>query len=402
MKTNNKKTLRELMDLELERLNVPDKFRKLECFINHDQSAAEFIRFLLNDDDFRVPDENSDLYEIAQSRARHSAVNYLLGLVFRRFGGIFQDIHYTIDRSEHNVETEKLSKALWLITALYHDKAYSSEYLKKADLDYRKSFKRYLLKDCYNLQELKCLDDFSIQHPQSLAYSYRMIEAYDQYAVDYHSGQFAEDEKERKRHEECVEKRDHGILGGVLVFNDLTNKAIKQNAEPIEFLKIKACCLAIAQHNIYKSQKAESDKNYDGYKVDGETVDLSMLHHDSSFRIQKDTPLLLFLSLVDTFECVKKFSKKENDSSFIQTCTVLSSILVSVSEDRIEVDFSKLKKAADQKYLSNVYAGYIAHSLEALRDWTAFRLDRIEEKEHVYELRLERASNTSESLEEAG
>ena len=197
--------------------------------------------------------------------------------------------------------------------------------------------------------------DFAKAHNSFFAHSYAQIICYDQYARQYHT-----------RKKDSFERLDHGILGGILVFNDLVRKALKTQKYDTDLLLAKACCVTIAQHNIFKSSSADKDKEY--------PTDLSYLYHDSPFRINIDTPLLLFLCLVDTLECVKKFSKEENEKSSLQTKTVLSSIALTINEDKICINLSELRRRINGKKnptFSETYTNY-RKGVAGLHTWTAF------------------------------
>lgn len=345
------KNVKELIDEELRNLNVPEEFQNLERFINHGKTSAEFIRWMLKDDDFGIPNEENSLYDIAEMRARHSVVIFLLGLVFRRFEGLFDKIPFIVNMDEG------VAEKMWLIASLYHDKAYASEYIRKSDLDYHTTFAPFLLGDKISDQNYKILEGFSLNYPHTLAYPYSTILHYDNYAVEYH------------KRENTFEKRDHGILGGVMMFSELSKKAVKQN-QLSELTIIKACSLAVAQHNIFKSQNQEDDAKYKKHQ-------LYILLSTSNFRIKKEKALLLFLSLVDTIECVKKFSKSQNateSNKWLETLTVLNSITVAISEEQIIIDISELSKRVAKKKdegLLRILDGY-KKSLCDFNTWTEF------------------------------
>ena len=350
-------TLYTLMNKQLHYLDVPEEYRSLEKFIESDDTCVAFIQYILHDDEFTEPEAGSDLYKFAKARARHSVITFLMGLVLADFAGITQNISEYIAELTKHVYTKKDNNYLkaWMITSLYHDKGYYSKHLSNDKLDYKKTFTHYLLTDYYSNQKLFCLNDFAKFHSSFFAHSYEQITSYDQYARVYHT-----------REEDNFERIDHGILGGILVFNDLVRKALKTSKYDMDFLLAKACCITIAQHNIFKSSSADKDKEY--------PTDLSYLYHDSPFRINIDTPLLLFLCLVDTLECVKKFSKEENEKSSLQTKTVLSSIALTVNEDKIYINLSKLRKRINDKKnpaFSKTYAGY-RKSVAGLHTWTVF------------------------------
>lgn len=369
MCTTRKGCLFELINEELRTMRFPEEFSDLSKFIISDERAAAFIRYMLNDDSYTVPDIGSEMYEVAQSRARHSAITYLIGLVFKPFKNIFDDFSNIVDSKQNS----RVCHWLWLVTSLNHDKAYYSDYLKKEKLNYKETFKRFLLTDSHEQSELKFLNQFSDIFPRALAYSYDEILAYDQYATRYHMGEFDTDPKSKKKKDN--ERKDHGILGGIQLFHNLTRKLSDDEKKKQELFLAKICCLTIAQHNIFKSSNKDNDKNYNGYEVDGRKIDLSRIHFDSDFRISIETPLLLFLCLIDTIECVKKFSKGENDGKHLNTLTTLKSIFVTVAEDSIEIDLSKLSEEISKKpNLDNVLNKY-KQSLLEFDTWTTFSVE---------------------------
>ncbi len=350
------KSLYDLMDAELRKLGVSPNYQSLDKFIGSDNTCAAFIRAILNDDDYEIPDQNSDIYEFAKTRAQHSVITFLMGLIFSKFAGISADIMDTIGflSNEENITLNFLRP--WMITSLYHDKGYYSKYLQNGKLDYRKTFKHYLFTDIYSEPELMFFDGFYELHRDVFAHTYDQILCYDQYARKYHA---------RKKHAE--EQLDHGILGGVIVFNDLVRNALKVQKTNSELKLAKACCLTIAQHNIFKSNSKETDNAY--------PAELSYLYHDSPFRIRKRNPLLLFLCLVDTLECVKRFSKGENEKNSLQTKTVLSSIYLTVNEDTIVIDYAKLHQKVDEKKNPDFSETYIKYrdGVLSLNKWTEFK-----------------------------
>lgn len=312
-------------------------FKNVESFIKDDKRSTEFIRQILNDDEYEEVKESSSIYAIAEARARHSAISFLMGLVFRKFQGF--------------VPQDKFK--LWLMISLYHDVAYTSKYITQSDLNYAKEFSPFLLTDDYVEPELYGLRDFSFTAKDVFAYTYEEILAYDRYSRKFHL------------YKNDIEKVDHGILGGVSTFSKLSRKVVKNNAL-YELNDIKTICLIIAQHNIYKSDSPKSDKNY--------SSELDKLKSYSDFKISIDTPLLLFLSLVDTIECVKKFSKSnnQNESQYLQTLTVLKSMKVEISEYEIVIDYSVLKKELALKSGMTETAKKYFNNVKDLGHWTKF------------------------------
>lgn len=354
------KSLKELMDEALIEFNIGKDVTSIDKFIKDDEKSAEFIRLVLHDPDYSLPDPQSDLYKFVKGRARHSVITFLTGLVFKEFGDLFSSLDQILLHGNTENAAEDISSKLWLITSLYHDRAYHSEYLKKGHLDYGKNFKYNLLTDEYSEEALSILNFFSKKYDGVLAHTYDQILQYDIYAREYHLERSRQDKTE-------IEMLDHGILGGMMVFNDLVRKYLKKPLYNIELLIIKTCCLTIAQHNIYMSNSAERDKKY------GET--LAYLYHDSSFRISAHTPLLLLMSLVDTLECVKKFSRGNNKESSLETLTVLSNIRVYVDETEIVLDCSELhKRTKRSEELEHRYNEYVK-AVRGLGQWTAFDVE---------------------------
>ena len=374
MSIHTSKTLKELMDDELGRLKLPEEFSNLEAFINDGKKSAKFISDLLKDSSYNIPNDNDSLYETAEIRARHSVVTFLVGLALRNFGDLFNNIPEIVDCPQDQAEH------MWLITSLYHDKAYFSAYVEALDIDYRKKFSPYLLTD--NLpDEWSAINKFSMFYPGTLAYTYDEIEKYDEYAIEYH------------RENKGKEKRDHGILGGVMMFSDLAKKAVKQGLTD-ELPIIKACSLAVAQHNIFKSSDKKSDERYINYK-------LNRLLSSSPFQITQKQPLLLFLSLVDTIECAKNLSRGKNSGKYLETLTVLKNIQVLIQKDSIELDFTLLEKEIskkENKELRDSFDRYLK-SLECIHAWTVFHVETNSAEKYKYRIYLAQADEARKSTQ---
>lgn len=369
------KSLKDLMNEELLRLNCQDKFRSLDLFIKDDDLCAAFIRNLLNDEDYQVPGEKDVNYDLAKARARHSVITFLMGKVFSRFYGIYNGISqgFHPQSSKHR---EALNQRLWLLTALYHDYGYHSAYINQ-DVELKGIAPRYLLTDEYKEGVLlSSLHDFSSRFQGMMAYTYEEIEKYDQYAREYH----------RKMGDK--EKVDHGILGAVLKFHRLSSKADQRSTRVSEELQVlKASCMTIAQHNIFKSGKAEWDE---GYRKHSPVLD--KLYHDSDFRIDRRTPLLLLLCLVDTIECVKKFSKGSSDNEYLETDTVLSEIKVAVSEDKLVINYLPLrdrirKSKKEPEKLEKILNAHIS-ALSGFHTWTVIHAKTVDESKLCVEITI--------------
>lgn len=379
------KTLREWIELALKGLDIPSEFRSLKSFITDGKKSAAFIQTLLNDEVFKTQDENGklneDLYEIAEMRARHSAVTFLLGLVFKQFGNLFDSIPTIID----DYSSENALK-MWLITSLYHDCAYSSNYILQENLNIENTFVPYLLtdEDEYQNQQLACLYNYSHRFPNTLAHTYETILNYYNYSIFYH-----------KQDAGSKEKSDHGVLGGTIMFRKLAKKAQKQK-NIADLTIIKACSLAVAQHNIFKAEK-KSDTIYQKYG-------LTTLLSTSSFKIQKEQALLLFLSLVDTIECVKKFSRGQNKEEYLQTLTVLGCIKAAVCDKEITLDLSGLAEEIKKKRVpgkSNnleTELNNYRNSLNSLNTWTTFSAKSAPENINKITISLIQSNNSNQRV----
>lgn len=375
-KNENLQTLKDLMCNELNNLKIADEYKSLEKILSNGTESAKFIRELIHDD-YELPDEMSTLYDTAEMRARHSVITFLMGLVFKNFEGLFDSIPLIIKNHESN----ETAKHIWLITSLYHDIAYHSTYITKATLNYKDNFNPYLLEDIYDNQ-WSSVNKFSGKFTNAMAYTYEEIEAYDEYARDYHNKNGGD------------EKIDHGILGGIITFDRLTKKAAKLKLN-YELPLIKTCCITIAQHNIYKCESKDHMDLYLNYPQ------LQKLYYGSDFRITESTPLLLLLCLIDTVECVKKFSKQNNNKTYLQTLTVLSSIKVAINNNYIKLDISELHKKVKEKNNENLnkeFEKYKEKSLKALESWTVFSVNMIDD---CFEISMNNANDKTQSMKYA-
>lgn len=364
MEPSNMKTLLDLVEEAYHKHHPDLPYKSVRSFLHNDKESATFIRMVLQDEEFCMPDENSSQYRFAQNRARHSAITYLIGLVFQDFLGLSFSIanHFYILGS-----TKNSFPRLWMLTALYHDWGYYSERLGNAGIVYREEVQHYLLTDSYLDNRLHSLNGFRKKHEEAFAYEYEEIEAYDAWARRYHARNQADEKKKKTENSELV---DHGILGGVFVFDNLVRRALrlKRRSFDDELFLAKISCLTISQHNIFKSPDAKRDVEY------GDT--LKKIHSTSDFVINQSTPLLLLLCLVDTFECVKRLSKGQNESKYLESVTVLSNIWASVSYDEIVLDFEELSKRVDEKKdkdLQDAYKRY-RDTLRGIHTWTTFAL----------------------------
>lgn len=342
-------TLLNLMNAEIHKLNYSG-FKKLEDFITKDSDSAKFMRTILNDPNFIARDEENIEASLAESRARHSALTYLMGLVFLPFYDFKRDL-------PADIRTSDCWSKLWLLVALYHDIGYFSDRIKNPNFEYS-SFKYQLFTNDYQ-EELAVLKSFPIDYPSAFAYTYAEILSYDEYAKSYHAH---EDVQFPSKSKECI---DHGILGGAITFNTLVGKMGKEKGKQ-DLVISKYCSLTIAQHNIFKSSNKQQDEQYP-------ELLRPKLSSDSSYRICKETPLLLFLCLVDTIEAVKKFSKKENNGEYLETLSTLKSIKAEINEGELILDLTELQKRTNEKNkdMKDAFKKYIK-ALRGIETWTDF------------------------------
>ena len=94
-------------------------YNTIQEFITDDAKSTEFIRSILQDNEFETPNEGSELFNFTKTRARHSAITFLIGLALLKYGN-FEEM---ISKSSYVQESDLHNPAiqLWMVTALYHD-----------------------------------------------------------------------------------------------------------------------------------------------------------------------------------------------------------------------------------------------------------------------------------------
>jgi hypothetical protein len=236
------------------------------------------------------------------------------------------------------------------MTALNHDMAYSSAYLKQGTLSFHDITKYYLLDDSSLLEFM----NYEKKHSDVLRYWYREIEGYDDWARNFH-----------KLRGDLEERIDHGILGGVLTFDRMMRRTIQDGSG--QGYIIKPASLTIAQHNMFKSDSKQFDMQYPGKP--------KVLQFGSKVVINFRTPLLLLLSIVDTVECVKKFCRSNlGPKKQIETLNVLKNIDIDVGRTEIHIDYSRYLKEVDKTNNRDLFNRYYA-SVCSLSTWTSLYVD---------------------------
>ena len=363
--------LRPLMELMNEALAATGgPYASVDEFITDGEKSQTFINDLMQENTSRHFSRKAEIglskvYRYSQERARHIAISFLFGMVLSEFCSFYASLPEVLNRENENAQMKAaLSQRMWLITSLSHDNGYALDALSDRNLDFTTKYKRFLLTDDYNDPQMSSIAQFSQNYPKVFAHDYEQIRAYNDYIRKY------------KKWAPDHELNDHGILGGVDMFNHLTRNMQKLNDHDRyqELTLIKACCLTVAQHNIFKSPEIDSDGFYSEFNLDH-------LLSTSNFRITRETPLLLFLCLVDTIECMKRFSKGATKGSYLQVTTILEKIYLYVDKDQIVLDFSRLKKYIDEKdksvtddakKLASTYDKYL-NALTSFHTWTVFK-----------------------------
>lgn len=352
---------------EKEKLN----YESISDFITDDKKAATFINSLSYDNaNIILSGINTD---VSQARARHSVITLFLGYIFFEFAGIRDIIFKTYNSIFENDNNNDICYKLWRDISINHDYGYFSSHLKNFS-------SRDSLGLKYDLLTSKEIVESKF-YKSTLKLDLLDLLNYFNYSIEYHK-------------KEKYEKVDHGILGACLIYSrelyeifkeNSKNKIIKESQEKEKLIKsiylyYQIVCLTIAQHNVFKSKNEESDKIYKKFN-------LNRLLSNSDYSVNLSTPLLGLLSLVDTIECVKKFSRSVSSESYLETITVLKNIDLEVTTSMITIDASKLyniirKKNTDS--LKNTFETWISN-ITGIGKWTGFICEdnTLEEKFYI-------------------
>lgn len=363
-KEKNFKTLLEIFNEELQQLPFKITFDKIESFITADKKSAEFINTINFGDNTLF--ENLEYKKISQCRARHSAISFLMGIAIGKFKNILNKCStvLTYDINCLQLNKKDINYRLWMVTSINHDYGYYSNYLSKKINISDLNISYYLLNGESNLDYIP-LTNYSEKYKHVLKNNYDQIIAYYEYSQRYH-----------EKNQDSEEKNDHGILGALLVYDRVLRHSLikeKIGCDMYDILLYKTACLTIAQHNIFKSNSKDTDKLY------GEK--LAHLYHDSNYMIDNNYVLLYLLSIVDTLECVKTFSKSENQTNYFETVTILKNVEIDVTDDCITINFSNLyeKINNDKPELLNKIDKHI-ENIKGLAKWTDLKVQETEDK----------------------
>ena len=144
----------------------------------------------------------------------------------------------------------------------------------------------------------------------------------------------------------------------------------------------KIACYTAAVHNIFKSPSKNSDVQYKEFG-------LNHLLSTSKKRILKRNKLLMLLSLIDTIECTKRFSKKENAECYLQQKTILKNVCVETSDGKLIIDYSNLYKHIKSRASEELIDAFNRHiySVKNLNTWTDFVVNEKQDCSFVIGLR---------------
>lgn len=288
-------------------------------------------------------------------RASHILVTWLLGIGLGRY--------FELDILDEPFGTQNYSK-LWLQTSIIHDYGYLSEYVSQNNLSLHDVTKNgYLLTDTYYESQLYCINNMSSspQFGRYFTYSYDELEKYFEYSKYYHK---------KDAVLPGAELVDHGILGGCLAFDKYCEEISKPRKKDItdEITTIqKLACYIAASHNVFKSSDLTDDK----YKIFG----LYNILSTSSVRIDETNKILLLLSLVDTIECTKRFSKKSNPKQYLEQGTTIKKVGIILEEGTLKMDYSNLYNYVDRIRQNNDMRESVINHIKGIRglsSWTSF------------------------------
>lgn len=311
-----------------------------EKLMDDDEKCLELINSII--------EFESEKTYVNRDRASHIIITWLLGL------GLSSYLH--LDKGLDNLSILNNSK-VWLQSAILHDYGYFCKEIK-SKIPLAEITKDYnLLIDYYEDEMLSCLNKISsdVNYHNYFTYDYDEIRNY--YLCKH------------KYWQTKNELSDHGIVGGCIAFRKYC-KAIKSKKYiPDDSLTIiqKIACIIAASHNIFKSSK-DYDSKY-------EEFGLYNLTSDAPVRVTRKNHILLLLSLVDTIECTKRFSKRNTPDEFLQQSTTLKKVGIELKDNIVVVDFSGLKSFILKERKSNNMAEKLEKHLSALSNigyWTDF------------------------------
>ena len=255
------------------------------------------------------------LPEAYDYRIKHILFSFGMGLVFADFADLTTKIGEKYTYCQYEIENNNNDNFLyaWLTVCLYHDFGYYVNRKKYSEISNISEILKKLRKNIFKSTSVS-------------RYNFELYQEYykERFKVNKSDGNF--------------EIGDHGILGGMFLYDLMKKRKF------CEYCPLCAdICFCIMEHNIWK-------KNED--------YPLSSLYHlidKSNFvkiNLQKE-PLLFLLSLVDTIEPIKKFSKcKDSNSSSDKSIfpkTIAKSIKIIITNKSIVIDWNELEKVLKKR-----------------------------------------------------
>lgn len=318
------------------------KNTKFDDILSDDDKCLKLIQLVLKFKS-KVSREN-------RHRASHIFITWLLGI------GLSQ----TLALKKQYAFGRLFSPNIWLQTAVLHDYGYLCEEVTDAKCNLSNIVGDFnLFTDKYD-SDLSYLNNMSQQseYKTYFPYPYDIFSKYFEYSKMYHN-------KNNTRNE-CV---DHGIIGGCIGFRKYCEENLGKKLKPsIADMQIqKIACICAASHNIYKSSSKKIDDEYIKYKLYG-------LLSTDPIKVSKKHPLLLLLSLVDTIECTKRFSAKNNPKSYLIQKTTLKYVEIEIQNKKIIVKFEKLYEFICKNKSEQMKEELIKHieGISKLNTWTDF------------------------------
>ena len=335
---------------------IPYKFIKDHNFstlISNDVDCFELIKELIN----QTGTPTNMLVKQNIYRASHIIITWILGVGLGKKLGVDKEFNFY---------------DIWLMASIVHDYGYFKKEVRDPSTDLT-LFKYKLLTNHYDDSFLKCLNNIETNENYKwfFYYSYNEIINYFNYSKEYHKN-----EEANSYNEKC----DHGIIGGCALFDEYCIKCLKEiekglGQSDIITINQKIACITCASHNIFKSNSLETDEIY-------KKNNLNRLLSTSTEKINKEYYILFLLCLVDTIECTKRFSKKDNPKQYLQQLTTLKLVKICEVDKGIKLDFSDLASyLKDSKKDDKLLEKLSKHcsSIEGLSKWADFKTNFYEQ-----------------------
>ncbi len=321
--------------------------------IKNREKAAEYIYRLLKED-LDLPCDKFTIESIKgyfENRINHVLFTFAIGLLLAKFKELDKYIEQEYKKYFEDKRTN-IFKTTWLISSLYHDYGYfmlNNEKYKEIktlnDFKVEKSIFDYKNEE-NEASRLYGLDDYI--EPEKSRYSKKLFENYFEWKIKapYQNERF-----------------EHGIAGGYVLFDDISNENANPNTQVIKRIKTimginadeikndmfyQNICYRIMEHNIWTIDiKKESNES---------SFDMSKLEDIFTINFKKITvkePLLYLLSLSDTIEFSKRIESQDDTNFKINIEKLLEEIQIEIEKDHIYINTSLINKTYDLEKLYN-------------------------------------------------